>query len=98
MRFGKKSKLSPGYIGPFQIFERVGPVEYRFVIPHNFSSVHTIYHLSMLKRYRGDGDYIIKWDSIVLDKDLQYAEEHIAILDHDVRNLGTKDIKFVKVQ
>ena len=52
----------------------------------------------MLKRYHGDGDYIIKWDSIVLDKDLQYAEEHIAILDHDVRNLGTKDIKFVKVQ
>ena len=80
MRFGKKSKLSPGYIGPFQIFERVGPVEYRFVIPHNFSSVHTIYHLSMLKRYRGDGDYIIKWDSIVLDKSSNMRRNRLLFL------------------
>ncbi|WMV33415.1 hypothetical protein MTR67_026800, partial [Solanum verrucosum] len=50
------------------------------------------------KRYNGDGDYIIKWESIVLEKDLQYEEESIAILDRVVCKLRTKEIKFVKVQ
>ncbi|WMV07813.1 hypothetical protein MTR67_001198 [Solanum verrucosum] len=50
------------------------------------------------KKYHGDRDYIIKWDSVLLDKDLQYEEEPVAILDHDVRKLRTKDIEFVKFQ
>ena len=52
----------------------------------------------MLKIYHGDRDYIIKWVSVVLDKDLKYEEESIAIVDRDVRKLGTKKNKFVKVQ
>ncbi|KAH0679272.1 hypothetical protein KY284_020357 [Solanum tuberosum] len=60
--------------------------------------VHPVFHVSMLKRYNGDNDYIIKWDSIVLDEDLQYEEDPIAILDRDVRKLRTKDIKYMKVQ
>ncbi|WMV55437.1 hypothetical protein MTR67_048822 [Solanum verrucosum] len=52
----------------------------------------------MLKKYNGDGDYIIKWDSLVLDKDLQYEEKPIAILDREVRKLRTKEIKSVKIQ
>ncbi|WMV08036.1 hypothetical protein MTR67_001421 [Solanum verrucosum] len=70
MRFGKKGKLSPIYIGPFEILECMGPVAYRFALPPNLLGVHPIFHVFMLKRYHGDGDYIIKWDSIVLDKDL----------------------------
>ncbi|KAH0653103.1 hypothetical protein KY290_031391 [Solanum tuberosum] len=62
------------------------------------NGVHPVVHVSMLKRYHGDRDYIIKWDSIVLDKDLQYEEESIAILDRDVSKLRTKDIKSVYVQ
>ncbi|WMV25988.1 hypothetical protein MTR67_019373 [Solanum verrucosum] len=50
------------------------------------------------KKYHGDEDYIIKWDSVLLDKDLQYEEEPVAILDRDVRKLRTNDIKSVKVQ
>ncbi|WMV08375.1 hypothetical protein MTR67_001760 [Solanum verrucosum] len=98
MRFGKKGKRSPRYIGPFEILECVGPIAYRLTLPPNLFSVHPIFHVSMLKRYHGDGDYIIKWDSTVLDKDLQYEEEPIAILDRDVRKLRTKEIKSVKVQ
>ncbi|WMV41339.1 hypothetical protein MTR67_034724 [Solanum verrucosum] len=86
------------YIGPFEILECVGPVAYRLALPSNLSRVHPVFHVSMLKRYHGDGDYIIKWDSIVLDKDLQYEEEPIAILDRNVRKLKTKEIKSVKVQ
>ncbi|WMV59080.1 hypothetical protein MTR67_052465 [Solanum verrucosum] len=98
MRFGKKGKLSPRYIGPFEVLECVGPMAYRLALPPNLYCVYPIFHVSMLKRYHGDGDYIIKWDSIVLDKDLQYEEEQIAILDRDVRKLRTKKIKSVKIQ
>ncbi|WMV13781.1 hypothetical protein MTR67_007166 [Solanum verrucosum] len=97
MRFGKKGKLSPRYIGPFEILECVEPVAYRLALPPNLSSVHLVFHVSMLKKYHGDGDYIIKWDSIVLVKDFQYEEEPIAILDRDVRMLRNKEIKSVKV-
>ncbi|WMV38359.1 hypothetical protein MTR67_031744 [Solanum verrucosum] len=55
-------------------------------------------HIGPFERHHGEGDYIIKWDSIVLDKDLQYEEEPIAILDRDVSKLRTKDIKSVNVQ
>ncbi|KAK4727517.1 hypothetical protein R3W88_032434 [Solanum pinnatisectum] len=98
MRFGKKGKLSPRYIGPFKVLKYVGLVVYKLALPPSLSGVHPVFHVSILKKYHGDGDYIIKWDSIVLDKDLKYEEKLIAILDRDVRKLRTKEIKSVKFQ
>ncbi|XP_055835228.1 uncharacterized protein LOC129903708 [Solanum dulcamara] len=95
MRFGKKGKLSPHYIGPSKILDCM---VYRVVLPPSLSRVHPFFHVSMLKKYHGDGDYIIKWDLILLDKKLQYEEEPIAILDYDVQKLRTKEINMVKVQ
>ncbi|WMV46162.1 hypothetical protein MTR67_039547 [Solanum verrucosum] len=59
MRFGKIDKLSPRYTGPFEILECVGPVSYRLSLPPNLSGFHPVFHVSMLKRYQGDKDYII---------------------------------------
>ncbi|WMV25089.1 hypothetical protein MTR67_018474 [Solanum verrucosum] len=95
MRFWKKGKLSLRYI---DLLECVEPVAYRLALPPDLSGVHQVFHVSMLKRYHGDGDYFIKWDSIMLDKDLKYEEEPIAILDRDVRKLRTNEIKSMKVQ
>ncbi|WMV49420.1 hypothetical protein MTR67_042805 [Solanum verrucosum] len=97
MRFRKKGKLSPQYIGSFKILDCVGTVAYRLALPPSLSGVHPVFHMSMLKKYHENGDYIINWDSVSLDKDLQYEEELIAILDRDIRKLRTKGIKSVKV-
>lgn len=70
IRFGKKGKLSLRYVGPFEVFECVGPVAYRLTLSPNLSSVHSVFYVSVLKRYHGYEDYIIKNDSIVSDKDL----------------------------
>ncbi|XP_055801414.1 uncharacterized protein LOC129870615 [Solanum dulcamara] len=94
----KKSKLSPRYIGPFMILDCVGPVAYMLDLPPSLSRVHLVFHVSMLKNYHGDGDYIIKWDSVLLDKGLWYEEEPIAIIDCDIWKLRTKEIKLVNVQ
>lgn len=60
MRFDKKEKFRPCYIGPFEIFNCVGLVAYRLTLPPNISGVHLVLYASMLKRYHMDRDYIIK--------------------------------------
>ncbi|WMV29097.1 hypothetical protein MTR67_022482 [Solanum verrucosum] len=97
IRFDKTSKLSPRYIGTLDVLDYVGLVAYKLALPSSLSGVHPLFHVSMLKKYQGNGEYIIKWDSVLLDKDLQYVKEPIAIVDHDVQKLRTKEIKSVKV-
>ncbi|XP_015167991.1 uncharacterized protein [Solanum tuberosum] len=96
VRFGKKGKLSLQNMSPFKILDCVGPVAYRLALTPNLSGIHPVFHVSMLKRYHRDGDNIIKWDSVLLYKDLQYGEELVAILDRNVRKLRTKEINSVK--
>ncbi|XP_055823272.1 uncharacterized protein LOC129891810 [Solanum dulcamara] len=72
-------------------------VAYRLALQPSLSRVHLVFHVSMLKNYHGDRAYIIKWDSVLLDKELRYEEELVAILDRDVRKLRTKDINMLKV-
>lgn len=69
-RFSTKDKLSLRYICPFEVLECLGVVAYRLAQPSKFYGLHIIFHMSMLKRYHDHSDYIITWDSIVLDKDL----------------------------
>ena len=98
MRFGRKGKLSPRFIGPFEILERYGEVANKLALPPNLSVVHHVFHVSMLKRYRYDNSHVIQWDSVALDQDLSYEEEPVAILDRQTRKLRSKRIDSVKVQ
>ncbi|WMV49861.1 hypothetical protein MTR67_043246, partial [Solanum verrucosum] len=75
----------------FQVFDNVRLVSYRLDLPHNLSGVHPVFHVSMMKRYHGDGDYIIKWDLILLDKDLQYEDESVVILVRTVTQKADKN-------
>ncbi|XP_060216541.1 uncharacterized protein LOC132644021 [Lycium barbarum] len=98
MRFGKSGKLSSRYIGPFEILRRICDVAYELALPQGLSGVHAVFHVCMMKRYHSDGSYIIRRDSVLLDKNLSYEEEPIAILDRHVGKLRSKEIAFVKVQ
>ena len=95
--FGKKGKLSPRFIGPFEVLERVGPVAYRLALPPDLSGVHPVFHISMLRKYLHDPSHVINHEDVQLDESLSYVEHPVAILDRQVRRLRSKDIVSVKV-
>ncbi|XP_070020066.1 uncharacterized protein [Nicotiana sylvestris] len=98
MRFGKKGKLSPRFIGPFEILDRVGEVAYRLALPPSLSPVRLVFHVSMLRKYHGDPFHVLDFSTVQLDKDLSYEEEPVAILDQQVRQLRSKSFLSVRVQ
>ncbi|XP_070045269.1 uncharacterized protein [Nicotiana tomentosiformis] len=98
MRFERKGKLRPRYIGPFEILERVGEVAYKLAFPPTLSAVHSVFHVSMLRKYYGDLSRVLHFRLVQLVKDLTYIEELVAILDRQVWKLRSKNISSVKVQ
>ncbi|WMV40952.1 hypothetical protein MTR67_034337 [Solanum verrucosum] len=97
MRFGKKGKLSPRYIGPYRIAKRIGNVAYELKLPQELAAVHPVFHISMLKKCIGDPSLILPTESIKIKDNLSYAEVPVQILDRQVRRLRTKDVASVKV-
>ncbi|WMV09413.1 hypothetical protein MTR67_002798 [Solanum verrucosum] len=97
MRFGKKGKLSPRYVGPYRISKRVGNVAYELELPQELATVHPVFHISMLKKCMGDPSLIIPTENIGIKDKLSYEEIPIQILDRQVRKLRTKEVAYVKV-
>ena len=97
MRFGQKGKLSPRFIGPYEILERVGPVAYKLALPPELDKIHNVFHVSMLRRYRSDPSHVLPVESIEVNPDLTYNEEPILIQAREVKQLRNKRIPLVKV-
>ena len=97
MRFGKKGKLSPRFIGPFEILERVRAVAYRIALPSNLAAVHNMFHVSMLRKYTPDPTHVIEHETLPLREDLSYEERPSRILARDTWRLRNKVIPLVKV-
>ena len=97
MRFGRKGKLSPRYVGPYEILQRVGEVTYELALPAELASVHPVFHVSMLKKCLGDPASILPVEGLGVGEDLSYEEIPIEILDRQVKRLRNKEITTVKV-
>ncbi|XP_070022308.1 uncharacterized protein [Nicotiana sylvestris] len=97
MRFGKKGKLSPSFIGLFEILDRVGEVVYRLGLSPSLSVVHPVFHVSFLRKYHDNPSHVLDFSSVQLDKDLTYEEETVAIQDRQVRQLRSKNFPSVRM-
>nr|GFA20810.1 hypothetical protein [Tanacetum cinerariifolium] len=97
IRFGKKGKLAPRYVGPFEIVERIGPVAYRLRLPKELSEVHNKFHVSNLKKCLVDANLHVPLDEIKIKKTLHFVEEPIEIMDREVKTLKRSKIPIVKV-
>ncbi|XP_059285162.1 uncharacterized protein LOC132038526 [Lycium ferocissimum] len=98
MRFGNKCKVSPRYIGLFDIVQCIGEASYKLSLPPGLSGVHPVFHICMLKKYHSDDSQVILWDSVLLDQNLTFEEEPIVISDRQIWKLTSKEIAWVKVQ
>ena len=97
MRFGRKGKLSPRFIGPYEVIEKVGPVAYRLALPTELENIHNVFHVSMLRRYRSDPSHVVSSKTIELRPNLTYEEKSVEILTQEVKELRNKRILLVKV-
>ena len=97
MMFGKKGRLSPRFICPFDVLETVGPVAYRLALPPALAAVHNMFHVSMLRKYTPDSSHVIEYANIPLREDLSYEEAPIGIVDTKIHKLRNKEISLVKV-
>ena len=97
IRFGKGGKMSPRYIGPFEVLEKVGTVAYWLTLPPSLSSVHEVFHISMLLKYTPDPTHIVDWGELVVDADGTFEEGPVRIMDRKKQVLRGKIVRLVKV-
>ncbi|KAJ9558183.1 hypothetical protein OSB04_012797 [Centaurea solstitialis] len=98
IRFGKKGKLSPRYVGPFRITERIGAVAYKLELPVELGGVHNTFHVSNLRKCLADPETAIPLQDIEVDQKLNFVEEPVAVTDRKIRKLRNKEIVLVKIQ
>ena len=97
LRFGKRRKLSPRYIGPYRIVERIGEVAYRLELPSDLDRIHDVFHVSMLRKYIPDPSHVLIEQPVEIQEDFTYEEEPVQILDRREQVLRNKTIPLVKV-
>ncbi|GJU30025.1 hypothetical protein Tco_1173614 [Tanacetum coccineum] len=98
VRFGKRGKLNPRFVGPFKVIKRVGDVAYKLELSKEPSRVHNTLHVSNLKKCHADEPLAVPLDGLHFDDKLQFVEEPIEITDREVKRLKRSRIPLVKVR
>ena len=97
VRFDKRRKLSPRFIGPFEILERVGTIVYQLALPPSMSGAHEVFHASMLRRYTPDPAHVVDWGEIEVDTDGTFEKGLVCIMDSRDQVLRRKTVRLVRV-
>ena len=95
VRFGKRGKLSPRFIGPFEILERVGTVAYQLALLPSMPGVHEVFHVSMLRRYTPDPTHVVDWGDIEVNTDGTFEEGPVCIVDSRDQVLRRKTVRLL---
>ncbi|GJU66450.1 putative reverse transcriptase domain-containing protein [Tanacetum coccineum] len=98
VRFCKRGKLNPRYVGPFKVLEKVGSVAYRIELPQELSRVHNTFHVSNLKKCYSDEPLAVPLEGLHIDDKLRFVEEPVEIMDREVKRLKQSRIPIVKVR
>ena len=97
LRYRKRGKLSPRYIGPYRIVERIEEVAYRLELPSDLDRIHDVFHVSILRKYIPDPSHVLREQPVEIQENLTYKEEPVKILDRREQVLCNKTIPLVKV-
>ncbi|GJW80753.1 hypothetical protein Tco_0144728 [Tanacetum coccineum] len=98
VRFGKRGKLNPSYVRPFQVLAKVRVVAYKLELPQELSRVHNTFHVSNLKKCYADEPLAVMLDGIHIDDKLQFVKEPVDIMDREVKRLRQSHFPIVKVR
>nr|GEV37281.1 putative reverse transcriptase domain, ribonuclease H-like domain, aspartic peptidase domain protein [Tanacetum cinerariifolium] len=96
VRFGKRGKLNPRYVGPFKVLKKVGAIAYKLELPQELSRVHNTFHVSNLKKCYSDDPLVVPLEGLQLDGKLYFVEEPVEIMDHEVKQLRQSRVLIVK--
>ena len=97
VRFSKRRKLSPRFIEPFEVLERIGTIAYRLALPPSMIGVHEVFHVSMLRKYTSDPAHVVDWGQIEVDTDGTFEEGPVCIVDSRDQVLRRKTVRLVRV-
>nr|GEY08519.1 putative reverse transcriptase domain-containing protein [Tanacetum cinerariifolium] len=87
IRFGKWGKLNPRHVRPFKVLKKVGSIAYKIELPQELSRVHSIFHVSNLKKYYYNDPLVVPLEGLQVDDKLHFGEEPIEVMDREVKQL-----------
>ncbi|GJY14229.1 hypothetical protein Tco_0383538 [Tanacetum coccineum] len=97
VRFGKRGKLNPRYVGPFKVLKKVGAIAYKLELPQELSRVHNTFHVSNLKKCYSDDPLVVPLEGLQVDDKLHFVEEPVEVMDREVKQLRRSRVPIVKI-